>query len=66
MKSSYSLGLSDILTVTFIVLKLVGVIDWPWLWVFAPFLIGIALFLLLLVVTLLDESMHQPHPHSKK
>ena len=66
MKGSYSLGLADILTVTFIVLKLVGAIDWPWLWVFTPFLIGVALLLLLLVIALLDEHMRQPHPHSKK
>ena len=30
MKNISSLGVADILTVAFIVLKLIGVIDWPW------------------------------------
>ena len=33
-----SLGLFDILGVVFVVLKLVGVIDWSWWWVLLPFL----------------------------
>ena len=28
--------LTTILFVVFLVLKLCGVIDWPWIWVFAP------------------------------
>jgi len=66
MKSDSNLGLADILTVVFIVLKLIGVIDWPWLWVLSPLLVSFALFLLILVITLLDEYTHQPHPHRKK
>lgn len=34
------LGLGSVLGVVFIVLKLVGVIDWPWIWVLAPFWIS--------------------------
>lgn len=31
----------SLLTIVFIVLKLVGVINWSWLWVLCPFLIEI-------------------------
>lgn len=34
--SSKGLGLCDVLAVVFIVLKLIGVIDWSWWWVLAP------------------------------
>lgn len=37
------LGLGSVLGVVFIVLKLVGVIDWPWIWVLAPFWISFIL-----------------------
>ena len=44
------LGLASILGVAFIVLKLIGVITWPWLWVLAPFWIPFGLVLVLLLV----------------
>lgn len=31
-----SVGFVDLLAVTFIVLKLVGIIRWSWVWVLAP------------------------------
>lgn len=34
--SSKGLGLCDVLAVVFVVLKLIGVIDWSWWWVLAP------------------------------
>ena len=55
MKNISSLGVADILTVAFIVLKLIGVIDWPWLWVLSPFLISLALILVIFVLCVLDE-----------
>lgn len=43
-------GLGTLLAIIFMVLKLVGVIAWPWLWVLSPlwisFLIGLTLGLL--------------------
>lgn len=52
--SSGGVGLGGVLTIVFVVLKLVGVIDWSWWWVLSPLLIGIALslFLVLLVTVL--------------
>ena len=47
--SGSGLGLSSVLTIIFIVLKLVGVINWSWWWVFAPTWIGIILWILVLV-----------------
>jgi hypothetical protein len=44
------MGVSTVLGLIFIVLKLVGVIDWSWIWVLSPFWIGFALILLLAVL----------------
>lgn len=45
--SSGGIGVTGLLGVAFIVLKLCHVINWPWLWVLAPFWIGLALFAIL-------------------
>ena len=66
MKNISSLGVADILTVAFIVLKLIGVIDWPWLWVLSPFLISLALILVILVLCVLDELKCKPPSQPKK
>lgn len=51
--NSGGVGVVGLLGVAFIVLKLCGVIHWPWLWVLAPFWGGIALGLIVLVVALI-------------
>jgi hypothetical protein len=43
--SSGGIGVSGLLGVAFVVLKLTGHITWPWLWVLAPFWIPLALVL---------------------
>ena len=56
-----------VLTVIFAVLKLVGIVAWPWLWVFSPLLVMLALaFLSFLLVALaiaisafIEEPMHR-------
>lgn len=45
-------SLPVILGVVFIVLKLTGVIGWPWIWVLAPFWLGFAFTLVAFVVVL--------------
>jgi Flp pilus assembly protein TadB len=45
-----SIGFSDLLAIAFIVLKLCGVISWPWVWVLAPIWIPLALVLGILIV----------------
>jgi phosphoglycerol transferase MdoB-like AlkP superfamily enzyme len=42
-----------LLGIAFIVLKLTGYIGWSWWWVTAPFWGGLAVFLVIMVVTLL-------------
>lgn len=46
--TSGGLGLGGVLGVVFIVLKLVGVIDWSWWWVLSPFWISFGLTVLIL------------------
>lgn len=41
-----------LLTIVFIVLKLIGVINWSWLWVLCPLWIGVALFILFILLVL--------------
>ena len=43
-------GICGLLTVAFIVLKLVGIINWSWFWVLAPIWIEIAIVLILLII----------------
>lgn len=50
-KSSPSggIGVLGALGVAFVVLKLLGYIDWPWIWVLAPFWSGFAMLALIFV-----------------
>ena len=45
-----SMSFAGVLQVIFIVLKLCHVIDWSWLWVFAPTWISIGLVLIILLM----------------
>lgn len=47
--SSAGVGVTGLLQVAFIVLKLCNVIDWSWWWVLAPTWITIAFVLLLII-----------------
>lgn len=48
--SSSGIGICGVLTIVFIVLKLVGVINWSWLWVLCPLWIDILLTVIVLVI----------------
>ena len=48
--SSGGIGLCSVLFVTFLVLKLTGVIDWSWLWVTAPLWIPASLILAIVCI----------------
>lgn len=39
-----------VLQIIFLVLKLTGVIDWPWIWVLSPLWIGLALSVLSFII----------------
>jgi hypothetical protein len=44
------MGFTEILTIVFIVLKLVGVISWGWFYVLLPEIIAIALYVIGFIV----------------
>ena len=50
--SSGGIGFAGLLTIVFITLKLLGKIDWPWLWVLSPLWIvaAIVLFVVLCII----------------
>ena len=48
--SSSGIGFGGVLQITFIVLKLCGVIDWSWIWVLAPLWISVAFVVLMLII----------------
>ena len=47
---SRGIGFSGLLTIVFIVLKLLGVINWSWLWVLSPLWITTLIVIVLVVV----------------
>ena len=55
-KVSYSggIGFSGLLTIVFIILKLIGKIDWSWWWVLSPlwitFMLCMLFFILMIIV----------------
>lgn len=50
------IGFCGILTIVFIILKLIGVIDWSWLWVLCPlWLSGLFLIIICIVVFLVNN-----------
>lgn len=53
------IGVSTLLGIVFIILKLCGVINWSWLWVLAPFWIpfGIAVVICLIVLFIMLITM---------
>lgn len=44
------MGVSSVLQIVFIVLKLVGTINWSWWWVLSPTWISIILVLVILII----------------
>lgn len=54
-KSSSGIGVTGLLGVSFVTLKLMGYIDWSWWWVTLPFWGGLAL---LLIVALVVGVLH--------
>ena len=50
--SSGGIGFCGLLTIVFIILKLIGKIDWSWWWVWSPILISGGLFVVILLLLL--------------
>lgn len=54
--SGGGIGLSGVLLIVFIVLKLCGVIAWSWWWVLCPLWIPIAIWLILVAIIEISNS----------
>ena len=63
--SSSGLGFSSVLTIVFVVLKLVGVIDWSWVWVFSPLWIS-AILTVLVIVGIVLYGVHEDKKWDKE
>ena len=50
IKINFDLSVGTILTIAFIVLKLIGIISWSWLWVFSPLWISVIIGLIVLLI----------------
>jgi predicted membrane channel-forming protein YqfA (hemolysin III family) len=53
----YGPGLSVLLTVLFVALKLTGVIAWSWLWVLSPLWLPFVLVLFVVIVLLIVGAL---------
>lgn len=56
---STGMGLGTLLTIIFVVLKLVGVIAWSWIWVLAPLWISFALDIVFILVAVIVVACHK-------
>jgi membrane protein YdbS with pleckstrin-like domain len=63
--SSSGIGFCGLLTVAFVVLKLVHVIDWSWWWVLSPIWIpiGFVVFILLVIFLVAVFATHHKDMH---
>lgn len=54
--TSGGIGFTGLLTIVFIVLKLLKVINWSWLWVLSPIWITIVLIIILTILSLIFDK----------
>ena len=65
--SSSGIGICGVLTIVFVVLKLVGVINWSWLWVLCPLWIDILLTVIVLVIiTIINKRTSNKYRKSER
>lgn len=58
--SSGGIGISTVLFLIFLVLKLIGTINWSWWWVFAPLWIPFALIFGFLILAIVIAAFDKP------
>lgn len=51
---NYALGFFDILTIIFITLKLLGVINWSWVWVLFPLWGSFVAALIIVIISIIS------------
>lgn len=59
VKSNGGIGITGVLLIVFIVLKLVGVINWSWWWVLSPMWIPLALVLIGVILVVLARKYYR-------
>lgn len=62
------ISLGIILSIIFLILKLCKIIEWSWLWVFAPILIEVLLCILVIIIAgiiVLIKIIHENHKYNK-
>ena len=55
--ASGGIGFFGLLGIVFIILKLCGVIAWPWVWVLAPIWGSVALGIIIVIIAILIAKM---------
>ena len=50
------MGFTELLTIVFVVLKLIGTIDWSWWWVLLPEIIGVVFYAYLMIASLRSSA----------
>lgn len=56
---------ATLLTIVFLILKLIGVMDWSWGWVISPMWISSALFTLVVIIAYICEVMFSKSTEGK-
>lgn len=56
-KSCAGIAFTDLLAITFIILKLTGVIDWSWVWVLCPLWIGVGVIVVVMIISRVIEKI---------
>lgn len=64
-RGSSGLGLSTVLTLIFLVLKLVGVINWSWWVVFSPWIINAILWVIVFLIYVAVVMYYEGFPKKK-
>ena len=59
--ASGGIGFCGLLTIVFIALKLLGYINWSWLWVLSPLWISFAIALIFIIIAIIvvRDKMHR-------
>jgi hypothetical protein len=55
--NNYGIGFCGLLTIVFIVLKLIGYISWSWVWVLSPLWISWLVTILLIIILLIIKRI---------
>jgi len=55
--SSSGIGFTGLLTIVFITLKLLDIIDWSWFWILSPIIFSISILVILFVIGIIIYNL---------